>query len=72
MALLRFDGLSFAYPYASRRTLQDVSFEMAEGEYLVLCGPSGCGKTTLLKTGKTGASPGGQPRGAGSLSKYTH
>ena len=49
MALLRFDGLSFAYPYATRRTLQNVSFEMAEGEYLVLCGPSGCGKTTLLK-----------------------
>lgn len=52
MALLRFDGLSFAYPYAARRTLQNVSFEMAEGEYLVLCGPSGCGKTTLLKQAK--------------------
>lgn len=49
MALLRVDGLSFAYPYAARRTLNNVSFEMAEGEYLVLCGPSGCGKTTLLK-----------------------
>ena len=63
MALLRFDGLSFAYPYASRRTLQDVSFEMAEGEYLVLCGPSGCGKTTLLKQAKRELRPAGSRAG---------
>lgn len=63
MALLRFDGLSFAYPYASRRTLQDVSFEMAEGEYLVLCGPSGCGKTTLLKQAKRELRPVGSREG---------
>ena len=63
MALLRFDGLSFAYPYAAHRTLQDVSFEMAEGEYLVLCGPSGCGKTTLLKQAKRELRPAGSREG---------
>ena len=63
MALLRFDGLSFAYPYAARRTLQNVSFEMAEGEYLVLCGPSGCGKTTLLKQAKRELRPAGSREG---------
>lgn len=63
MALLRLDRLSFAYPYAAARTLHEVSFEMAEGEYLVLCGSSGCGKTTLLKQLKRELRPAGSRLG---------
>lgn len=71
MALLRFDGLSFAYPYDTRRTLQNVSFEMGGGRISGALRPLGVRQDHLIKTGKTGTAPGGQPRGAGSLSKYT-
>jgi multiple sugar transport system ATP-binding protein len=37
------------YPGQTRRATDDVSLEVADGEFLVLVGPSGCGKTTLLR-----------------------
>ena len=59
MALLRFDKVSFASPDAARRALDEVSFTMEEGEYIVVCGESGCGKTTLLRQAKPELTPAG-------------
>ncbi len=35
--------------YDQTTILENISFEVAKGEVLVLCGPSGCGKSTLLR-----------------------
>lgn len=64
MALLRFDKVSFAYPDAKMRALDQVSFSMEEGEYLVVCGESGCGKTTLLRQAKPELTPAGARDGS--------
>ena len=35
--------------FDSKRTLNGVSFDVKEGEFLSILGPSGCGKTTILR-----------------------
>ncbi len=44
---LRIEGLSKRF--GSFEALRDVSFEIAEREFVCFLGPSGCGKTTLLR-----------------------
>ena len=54
---LAVEGLSYSYPRASvrgdegvpRRALEDVSLEVAPGEFVLLAGRSASGKSTLLK-----------------------
>jgi NitT/TauT family transport system ATP-binding protein len=47
------EAIHLSKQYATRQgslsAIEDVSFEVAEGEFLCIVGPSGCGKTTLLQ-----------------------
>ena len=48
MATVELDHLRKVYPNG-QVAVADASFEVADGELLVLVGPSGCGKSTLLR-----------------------
>jgi len=46
--MLKFENVSKTYPNGYQ-AVKNVSFEIEEGEFIVLIGPSGCGKTTTMK-----------------------
>ena len=48
MASIVFDGVTKVYPDGTL-AVDDLSLEVADGEFVVLVGPSGCGKTTALR-----------------------
>ena len=35
--------------FDGKKVLNDLNFDLMEGEFLSILGPSGCGKTTLLR-----------------------
>ncbi len=47
--MIKFRGVSKTYPGSDRPVVNDLSFEIPEGEICVLVGPSGCGKTTTMR-----------------------
>lgn len=46
---IRFDHVSFSYPNAKKKALDDVCFSVKKGEKIVIVGENGSGKTTLAK-----------------------
>ena len=63
MAAFAIEHLTFAYPKAVERALDDVSFSVREGEFFLLCGVSGGGKSTLLRHLKSVLTPYGTRSG---------
>lgn len=47
--ILEFRNVSFKYPLADEKALDNISFHVRPSEFLLVCGKSGCGKTTLLR-----------------------
>ncbi len=48
-AVLRFEGVTYAYPGARGPALRDVSFAVGEGEFCVVAGLSASGKSTVVR-----------------------
>lgn len=46
--LLEFNNVSFKYPDASDRVLEDISFKAKKGQTIAVIGATGAGKTTLI------------------------
>lgn len=69
MEILKVENLSFAYPDPKEEnmdtvwTLDELSFQIEEGAFVVICGESGCGKTTLLRLLKRELAPAGRKKG---------
>ena len=64
MAHFQIKNLSFSYPAAKgKKSLDGISLQIAQGEYVVLCGASGSGKTTLLRQLKPVLAPYGEKTG---------
>lgn len=72
MALVEVNGFSFAYPAdgearhgkMGERVLDEVSFQVEEGDFCLLVGSTGSGKTTLLRSLKPELMPEGERAGS--------
>lgn len=64
MEHFKVQNLSFSYPTSKEKnSLNEISFSISKGEYVVLCGKSGSGKTTMLRHLKPVLTPHGKRSG---------
>ncbi len=63
MEILKVENLNFKYPETKEYALNNLSFKVQKGEFILLCGESGSGKTTLLKLLKKELAPFGEQKG---------
>lgn len=47
--MINFDNVTLIYPYVQRTIFENLSFEVPEGEFVLIMGDTGVGKSTLLK-----------------------
>lgn len=62
-SLLEMRHISFTYPTKQQKTLEDITFSIKAGSFVVLCGQSGSGKSTLLRHIKKNQMPFGEGEG---------
>lgn len=63
MSIFEVQNLTFKYPMNNKMILDNISFTVNEGDFIVLCGASGSGKTTLLRHLKPCLAPRGERGG---------
>lgn len=63
MAFLEVKNLSFKYQGSDKNSLNNISFSVEQGEFVLICGASGSGKSTLLRMLKSEISPLGETTG---------
>ena len=60
MALFEFKNVSFSYAGSHEKVLENINFEINQGDFILIMGTSGSGKTTLLKHMKKCMAPFGE------------
>lgn len=63
MEILRVENLTFTYPLCDKPAVENLTFEIEQGEFVVVCGATGSGKSTLLRLLKRELSPIGSKSG---------